>query len=386
MMLLKTLLLCATSSMAQSGPAARLPEGPLSRTLSTSHRVSMTVTINYPPQVATTRSWTMPLIVNGPWSTLRTGTFSADLTAGRDTITVPASQALGQPGPLGQADVSVKLPPVQKWPLNVRVEAVITSWSSAFDDAAAMQIPWPAAWPPAVETMLGPSPLIESGSDIVQESVKTLTKGNPRSVSPAFAAKAIVQDACARFKVVEPRMSRSAQGKLRGIAVVGAETAMEAGRGSVADLTCICVAMLRAAGLPARPVIGLGGGLGRLDEFGVWAEVYLPECGWVPFDPDRLRQQAIATLKPERRWGEGFGTMPQLQARVPMAWSFAPGDGNTAFDSWAIWGWDRFLPGASFPITIQDGAIATEQGPWRLNPARRTPSFITLERTGAAGR
>ena len=138
--------------------------------------------------------------------------------------------------------------------------------------------------------------------------------------------------------------------------------------------------MLRAAGLPARPVIGIGPGAARrLDEFGVWAEVYLPECGWTPFDPDKLRQQSIRTLDATQPW-EHFGTMRQLQRRIPLSWSFAPENGSTAFDSWSVWGWTRFLPSADFPATITGTTIQTKSGPFSLLPQRPVPSSIRLER------
>ena len=388
-MILLTSLLLALSTVAQPAPASPVknPEGPLTRTLSTHHRFTFSVTINYPPQEGTSRSWMMPLIVEGPWSSLQRQSFEASLSAGRDTVTVPESEALSSIGPLGQADVSISIPQVNQWPLKVEIKGTATSWSSNFNDAAAMQIPWPSSWPSAVKTMLSPSPLIESDSEVIRNALPpALSSEQIRSMPPAEAAKRIVQFVCSRMTVVEPRMSRGAQGQLRGIAVNGAEAAATTGHGSAADLTCVCVAMLRASGIPARPVIGLGGGFGRVGEFNVWAEVFLPGCGWTPFDPDLLRQQAIATLNPQRRWGEAFGTMPQLQSRIPLAWSFAPGQGDTAFDSWAIWGWSRFLPSASFPVVIQKGTVSTTNGPWHFDRKRRVPSSITLERTGTGGR
>ena len=302
------------------------------------------------------------------------------LIAGRDRIEQDGTDLVTAPDALGRGLLEVSIPPVNTWPLQVEVSSYANCWSSRLDNDAAMQIGWPSQWPSSVRKMVQPSPLIESNATIIAETVETLTKGQVRSVPPVQAARLIVQDACSKFKVGETRMSLGGQGQLRGIAVVGAEAAAQAGSGSPADLVCICVAMLRSAGLPARPVIGMGSGtLGRRDEFGVWAEVYLPECGWTPFDPDRLREQSIRTMDARQSW-EYFGNMPGLQRRIPLSWSFAPGDGATAFDSWAVWGWTRFLPTADFPATINDNAIQTSAGAFALTPQRSVPSSVRLER------
>ncbi|HCA39351.1 MAG: transglutaminase domain-containing protein [Phycisphaerales bacterium] len=365
---------------AKTGVPLIAPEGPLQRTDMVQHRFKLTFTVNYAPIPATKENWTLPLIANGPWSTLSPENFTIVLSAGRDRRTINGADDFTKPNALGEGALQVSLPEVGSWPLRIEVQANVSSWSSRLDNAAAMQIGWPERWPAEVSPLLKPSLLIESSSEIITKTVEALTQGQVRSVPPIQAAKLIVQDACTKFKVGETRMSFGQQGQLRGIAVVGAEAAAKAGSGSPADLVCICVAMLRAAGLPARPVIGMGSGtLGRGDEFSIWAEVYLPQCGWTPFDPDRLRQQSIRTMDATQSW-EYFGVMPQLQRRIPLAWSFAPGDGNSAFDSWAVWGWTRFLKDAEFPITITGGAIETPSGAFTLIPQRPVPSSVRLER------
>ncbi|MDP7029822.1 MAG: transglutaminase domain-containing protein [Phycisphaerales bacterium] len=380
------LALAVLSQPAPAEPPLIQPQGPLQRGESVRHRMTITTTINYPPSSGQGQAWTMPIIVTGPWSTLDATGFAVALKAGRDTVNIDAVESLEGPGDLGGGELRIDVPPVQTWPLQVQVTATATVWSSVFDDAEAMATPWPATWPAAVTSLLKAGPLIESDAEVITATVEALTKGNVRSVPPAQAAKLIVRDACNRFKVVDTsdsRMSLGPQGQVRGIGVQGARKAAESGTGSPADLVCICVAMLRAAGLPARPVIGLGSaGYGRLTEYGVWAEVYLPECGWTPFDPDVLRQQALGTLDPRNAW-TGFGTLRQLQRRIPLAWSFGPLKVATAYDAWAPWGWGRFLPAANFPVEIVNGTVDTPSGPFTLDPQRPIPSSIRLERTGA---
>ncbi|MBT4768868.1 MAG: transglutaminase domain-containing protein [Phycisphaerae bacterium] len=365
---------------AATGVPLITPEGPLQRTDMVKHRFKMKVSINYEPQQSTKAKWVLPLIADGPWSTLDPENFTVVLSAGTDHITLDGRDDFTVPTALGAGELQIAVPPVNTWPLHITVEANVTTWSSRLDNEAAMQIGWPDSWPAHVSKLARPSPLIESGAKIITDTVEQLTGGQVRSVPPIQAAKLIVQDACSKFEVGQTHMSFGPQGQLRGIAVVGAEAAAKAGSGSSADLVCICVAMLRAAGLPARPVIGIGTGTaGRIGEFGVWAEVYIPKCGWTPFDPDKLREQSIRTLNATQPW-EYFGTFPQLQRRIPLSWSFAPQNGSTAFDSWAVWGWTRFLPSADFPVTITDTIIQTKSGPFSLAPQRTVPSSVRLDR------
>jgi hypothetical protein len=52
----------------------------------------------------------------------------------------------------------------------------------------------------------------------------------------------------------------------------------------------------------------------------VWGEYALPNAGWVPFVPERMRG-TIQGLSPEVTW-QGLGTLPWLNRRVPIAYNF----------------------------------------------------------------
>jgi transglutaminase-like putative cysteine protease len=75
--------------------------------------------------------------------------------------------------------------------------------------------------------------------------------------------------------------------------LVGARFALEHGYGECGDYAVLFCALLRAVGVPARPVFGFwarsGSFRGSFDTIGwhVWAEFYLPGEGWVPADPER---------------------------------------------------------------------------------------------------
>jgi len=67
-----------------------------------------------------------------------------------------------------------------------------------------------------------------------------------------------------------------------------APAVLERGNGSCSEYTFVFLAMCRAAGLPARYAgsIAIRGDDASLDEvFHRWAEVYLPNYGWIPVDP-----------------------------------------------------------------------------------------------------
>ncbi len=67
-----------------------------------------------------------------------------------------------------------------------------------------------------------------------------------------------------------------------------APTVLERGNGSCSEYTFVFISMCRAAGLPARyvgSVVVRGDDHSMDDVFHRWAEVYLPNYGWVPVDP-----------------------------------------------------------------------------------------------------
>jgi hypothetical protein len=63
----------------------------------------------------------------------------------------------------------------------------------------------------------------------------------------------------------------------------GALLALHNGYGECGDYATLFCALLRAVGVPARPVAGWMAETGQSRH--VWAEFYLPSCGWIPADP-----------------------------------------------------------------------------------------------------
>ena len=152
---------------------------------------------------------------------------------------------------------------------------------------------------------------------------------------------------------------------LRGIFLRTVDEAAREGRGSQFDVVRVCVAMLRAAGLPARSVYGIQA-TSELDEcFVAWGEFWLPDSGWIPFDPQIMRGQTALNQPVTAPW-PGFGTINDLNQRVPLAYSWLSADNTAQPDAVALWSWGgtNQLPSLSQQVNV-NVAIT---GPGRPDP------------------
>jgi hypothetical protein len=206
------------------------------------------------------------------------------------------------------------------------------SFEVSVDEGRAASITWPREWPEEVRRFLEPETLIDSASPAIQAFVAQTSGGRLREVTPFVAAKELVRAATLTARnVTGTGVVRQGYGAINGIEVYGSLSLLSSGNGTPADLTCLSVAALRAAGIPARPVLGvtryndpnrkflLNGGSGPW----VWGEFFLPNAGWIPFDPMMMRKQALRQAKVERPW-KGFANVPDMNMVIPMAWTFAP--------------------------------------------------------------
>ena len=112
----------------------------------------------------------------------------------------------------------------------------------------------------------------------------------------------------------------------------GALLTLYNGYGECGDYVTLFCALLRAVGVPARPVVGWIAETGRSHH--VWAEFYLPSYGWIPADPS---------------WDDGnaswkyFGALPssdRLISSVGVNIELAPDWTANLFQtfSWRWWG------------------------------------------------
>lgn len=222
-----------------------------------------------------------------------------------------------------------------RWTVSFKVQ----TWSSRFNDVEAQRIAWPRRWPDEVEDGLQPQQFIESDAEIFRKAIESQGGIQAlRTVSPLIAAKQVLAYCLNNIRVSRNGLLQVDGGVLRGMDLQGAKRTAEAGIGTPNDLVCVCVAMLRAAGIPARPVVGVIEDEDGRDFFKSWAEFYLPDAGWVPFDPNAMQRKGAGRMDPTRPWPE-LGTMDRLKKHIPISFTFHPPLDVEAPNGPAIWGW-----------------------------------------------
>ena len=150
-------------------------------------------------------------------------------------------------------------------------------------------------------------------------------------------------------------------GQPEGLTLTGAAAIAEADRANPFDIACLHVAVLRAAGIPARFIIGLDPvetTLRRFPMLRMWTEFCLVDetddaAEWIPVDV--VAQRLFSSRPPPitQRW-QHFGFSDSLDDLVPIAHSFMPARSvcgpTIAYGSPALWGW---RPEPSVPAAEQ---------------------------------
>jgi hypothetical protein len=346
-------LLAALVIAAVIPPSGRPPIGPLERYDPKLYDMTFSVTVltELTPIATDRRHYALenapivlPVILQGAYSKVRQETIRGRLWTGSSEVAGAGGNAeLNSGFPHHTYLYSMFVPRFYGTDLRWEVMYRTQSWSSRLDEQRAAELTWPQQWPDEVQDALKPSQFIESDQPIFANSVQDLTKGNLRLAPPYLAAKEIVRYTISRFQVSGIGTDFAPGGIIRGLHVKGAAAAWQNGLGSEHDLVCTCVAMLRAAGIPARPVIGVeesANNRGRdVETFVSWAEFYLEGAGWIPFDPDQLRFKTINNRDLREPWPE-FGTMKDLNERIALSYFFIPAATVEAPWKPCVWGWD----------------------------------------------
>ncbi|MSR43735.1 MAG: hypothetical protein EXS15_00010 [Phycisphaerales bacterium] len=223
----------------------------------------------------------------------------------------------------GDSRVEIPLPHFIENRVYAEVTWIVESWSCHLDEDAAARIGWPTTWPQEVERWRQASPSIDPADPQIQALRSQVMQKLPAGTFPLHAAKEIVRTASRALLNADHREGHTSGVKTRGIPVWGVAQALSSNLGGEADVTCICVALLRAMGFPSRPVIGViqneskRKSSGPSERFSMWGEVFIPEIGWVPFDPDAIRGGISITHPLNRAW-DGFGSDADFNERVPI--------------------------------------------------------------------
>jgi len=223
--------------------------------------------------------------------------------------------------------------------VDIRMEEYITAYDAKVDEKRAMRIKWPDGWESEIASALQPQAYIESSNETFARAVKKMVGDDPKRVPPYLLAKVIARATVEHFQVSGDSISRDRHANIDGFNVKGAEHALTTARGTWFDAVCLYVGLCRAAGLPARPVIGLDNE--KRGEVTAWGEFFLPTAGWVSVDLRELFASPGMMRQFDRHW-KGFGTNDELNELVPIAHHFHPpvsvfGGGIQSRPM--LWGW-----------------------------------------------
>lgn len=347
MKFLLPLLVCMMTAF--SPPAGRPPTGPLERIKPRAYDITFEVAIDsktlLDPQIG--GKWSlkdapivMPIAFQSTFSRVNPDSLWAKLWYGTtEDLTLNQRTRLDPGMPFNTHLAVIPIPSFTgqslRWQIGYRAQV----WSSKIDDAAAARITWPREWPAEVQDGLAPQTFIESDDPLFAETVERVSEGKLRLVPPYLAAKDLIRHCINNIQVTGDGIAFRELRLMEGLELDGALAAARTGRGSPHDLVCVCVAMLRAANIPARPVIGMWKKAEGKTRFRSWAEFYLPGAGWIPFDPDELRGKGIRSKDVHMHWEE-FGTMDDLNRFIPLSFHFIPAASVQSPDYPALWGWD----------------------------------------------
>lgn len=260
---------------------------------------------------------------------------------------------------------------------NVRFQFTYAQVSreTKFDEKRALEIPWPATFPPSLQAWLQPEPLVQSLHPAVVELVDEWTNGSPRTLGPVALAKELCGRVVAHMQPSAPNYRFNSRGRVAGLDVQGAAFAAVEQGGSCFDMAALLVAVYRAAGIPSRVVIGFDvAETNKLGDpiFQAWAEFALLDPAdnkieWIPVDV--VRQRAFSSRPPPvtQTW-EYFGNNRFLDTAFPLAFHFHPPDravgagGIVVYDAHALWGW---IPSPLIPELEQRFVISIIGTPQR---------------------
>ncbi len=305
-------------------PEGRPPTGALTRT--ESRRWEITLSLDLPElrrRETVEEALIIPVSLLDTWWQVDPRSFRTRVSV--DFVPVPPAQfnLSVAPSRFGESRVEIPVPNIIEQRLTAELSWTVEVWSCALDETRASKSLWPTTWPEEVERFRAASTGIDSQDPLIQSALREISSRFPQQLGPLYAAKEIIRAGSKILRNADHSEGGTSGSKTRGIVVWGSNQTMTSHIGGEADVTCICLALLRGAGFPARPVIGLvPNRTGRntasnADKLSLWGEVFLPDCGWVPFDAEQIRGGVSSQTPVTNAW-KGFGTDPDFDERVPI--------------------------------------------------------------------
>ncbi|MHC4575437.1 MAG: transglutaminase-like domain-containing protein [Planctomycetota bacterium] len=132
-------------------------------------------------------------------------------------------------------------------------------------------------------------------------------KDNPviQQIAEGIEGESEIETVKKIYDYVIDNMDYSIPGKIPGKRALGAVKAAQEKKGDCSEYSDLFVALCRAKKIPARVVTGYTVRFDDVSPKHHWAEVYLQEYGWVPFEPSwgdvedaRIRNTMFSTMKP----------------------------------------------------------------------------------------
>lgn len=305
-------------------PEGRPPTGALTR--AESRRWEITLSLDLPElrrRETVEEALIIPVSLLDTWWQVDPRSFRTRVSV--DFVPVPPAQfnLSVAPSRFGESRVEIPVPIIIEQRLTAELSWTVEVWACALDEAWAAKSLWPTTWPEEVQRFRAPSTGIDSHDPLIQGALREISSRFPQQLGPLYAAKEIIRAGSKILRNADHSEGGTSGSKTRGIVVWGTSQTMTSHIGGEADVTCICLALLRAAGFPARPVIGLvPNRIGRnsasnADKLSLWGEVFLPDCGWVPFDAEQIRG-GVSNQTPMTNAWKGFGTDHDFDERVPI--------------------------------------------------------------------
>jgi hypothetical protein len=259
---------------------------------------------------------------------------------------------------------------IQAKSLRLSVQTSMQAFKTVIDEERAFAVDWPKQeLPEALNSSLGSQLYVEADAPEIARLVEVWTNGNAKRVKPYYLAKHLASKVIEWYQPSEGpyladrdsdifKSTAGGAAMTAGYNVRGAVWAAREQRGSNLDMANLLCAVYRAAGIPARVVIGYDHEAQREDNRPpviAWVEFFLmvdqenQRGEWIPVDIIRQREFASRAPDVTRSW-KYFGNHDLSQNYSVISFHWHPPTTVVNSGPPAFWGW---LPKPSAPNVDQ---------------------------------